>query len=162
MLTILLTLVMWGSSANAARPDDTTSSERPGLPAGVKAGDYVKAVAKLYQNGQPDKAALYLKAANDFRDQLSAEDRATLDSFNAKLNATAAAAKAPRDPATMAASVKPLTTGAESSPRDRAVMLVAAAMIRKPNRSVSRVPPQAQISACSRKAHPRLFQRLGH
>ncbi len=99
-LTILLTLGMWGATTDGAPPDDAAPASRGALPPGVQAGDYVKAVVSLCNRGEHAKAGAYLQAAQDFRDQLSPADQATLDQYTRLLSqgAPAAAISAPPVP----------------------------------------------------------------
>ncbi|MEO6811077.1 MAG: hypothetical protein ABI353_18360, partial [Isosphaeraceae bacterium] len=95
-LTILLTLGAWGAATDGAPPADAAApaaaSTRPAPPA--PPGEYVAAATKLYKSGQQALAAKYLKAAQDYRDQLSVEDQTTLDQYRALLSDPA-----PGDPA---------------------------------------------------------------
>lgn len=122
-LTILLTLGAWGAATDGAPPADAAApaaaSTRPAPPA--PPGEYVAAAAKLYKSGQQALAAKYLKAAQDYRDQLSAEDQASLDQL---LTLTA-----PGDAAVTPASTQAATgTQADAaSARDQVVALVAKA-----------------------------------
>jgi type II secretory pathway component GspD/PulD (secretin) len=105
-LTILLTLGAGGAATDGATPDDAAApaaSTRPAPPA--PPGEYVKAGAKLYQTGQYALAAKYFKAADDYRDMLSAEDQATLDRYKGQMSQ--AAAPAPTDPAATQATASP-------------------------------------------------------
>ncbi len=132
----LLTLVSWGATTDGAPPDDAAPQTRPSLPPGVQAGDYVKAVVKLCNQGQQAQAGPYLKAAQDFRNQLSPEDQATLDQYSQMLTASPATAGAGVGGPDPAAGYNPAPVGADpamaaapaaGSNRERAVALVAAA-----------------------------------
>ncbi|GIW87369.1 MAG: hypothetical protein KatS3mg108_1693 [Isosphaeraceae bacterium] len=120
MVPILLTLGLWGATSDGAPQAGAAPQTRPTLPPGVKASDYVDAVVRLYQEGRADKAGPYLKAANDFRDQLTEAQQATLDRYASLMRgeASTSALPSPSSPATQAAPV---------DPRTRAVALVASA-----------------------------------
>ena len=127
MLTTLLTLSLWGASALAAQDVGAAAQARPSLPKGVKPSDYVQAVVKLYNAGKSEKAAPYIKAANDYRDMLTPAEVATLDQYqqliaNGGAVAQASTAMPPAAPATVAPS-----PSSGPAPRDRAVVLVAQA-----------------------------------
>lgn len=124
-LTILLTLGLWGATTDGAPPDDAAPASRGALPPGVQAGDYVKAVARLCNAGKHDQAGPYLKAAMDFRDQLSPAEQATLDQYARVLSQGAAAMPTP--PVPSVSSPLPSPSASAAAPRDRAVALVAAA-----------------------------------
>ena len=100
-LTILLAMGAGGIATEGARADDSAppgASTRPQPP--VNPTEYVQAGIKLYTKGDLAKAGLYLKAANDYRDMLSAADQAQLDAYRARLTTSAA----PTDPAVQPAS----------------------------------------------------------
>ena len=83
-LTILLTLGVWGVTTEGSPPDgDASTATRPALAA--PAAEYLKGGVKLFNTGDPTRAAQYLKVANDYRDQLIAADQAQLDDYLAKL-----------------------------------------------------------------------------
>jgi type II secretory pathway component GspD/PulD (secretin) len=119
MLTILLTLSCWGTIAEAAQEAGSAPQARPALPSGVKAGDYVRAVVKLYSGGRSAEAGPYISAARLYRDLLTPDEAATLDRYSA-LVAQASA------PATAAPSY-PSPSAPAFAPRDRAVALVSSA-----------------------------------
>ena len=58
-------------------------ADRPASP--VPPGQYVQAVAGQYQAGKFAKAGAYVAAADQYREQLTAEERATLDRYKALL-----------------------------------------------------------------------------
>jgi type II secretory pathway component GspD/PulD (secretin) len=95
-LTILLTLGAWGAATDGAPPDDAAPpgapSARPEPPAPPR--DYIKAGAWLLQAGDHARAAQYLKAAEDYRDLLTAEEQASLDGMKQRLNGAGAGASA--------------------------------------------------------------------
>jgi type II secretory pathway component GspD/PulD (secretin) len=94
--TILLTLGAWGAATEGGPPDGTappsapSASTRPEPPAPPR--DYVKAGAWLLQTGDHARAAQYLKAADDYRDMLTAEEQASLDQMKQQLSGAAAPA----------------------------------------------------------------------
>lgn len=120
MLSILLTLSLWGAPADGAPQDGATPQARPTLPPGVKPGDYVQAVVKLHQAGKAAQAGPYIKAANDFRDMLTPEERAVLDRYSAPAQAYGSNVPTSRQPA-------PAAYAPQANPRDRAVALTASA-----------------------------------
>ena len=100
-LTILLTLGAAGFATEGSRADDSAppgASSRPQPP--VNPSEYVRAGIKLYTKGDLAKAGLYFKAANDYRDMLSADDQTQLDAYRARMVGPAA----PSDPAVQPAS----------------------------------------------------------
>jgi type II secretory pathway component GspD/PulD (secretin) len=116
-----LTLGTWGATTDGAPPDDAAASApRPPLPANTKAGDYVRAVAKLYQEGQIDKIGPYYQAAVTYRDLLTPDEAATLDQYAQLLSSAG--------PAPATAEVPPAqpALGAQGS-REKAIELVSAA-----------------------------------
>jgi len=116
----MLTLGVWGATTEGSPPDDPLTQTRPSLPPGVQAGDYVRAVVKLYSEGKQSQAGPYLKAAQDFRDLLSPEEQATLDQYSQAM--TAGSTGQPS-----AAVMVPGGAAPESSTRQRAIGLVASA-----------------------------------
>jgi type II secretory pathway component GspD/PulD (secretin) len=120
MLTILLTVTLWGAATEGAPQDGAASRARPSLPPGVQPGQYVQAVVTLYNRGKADEAGPYIQAANDFRHMLTPEQSATLDRYAALCLGGAAA---PADPAV----ARVEAAGPAAPARDRAVGLVAQA-----------------------------------
>jgi type II secretory pathway component GspD/PulD (secretin) len=106
-LTILLTLGAWGLATDGARADGPAqpagATSRPQPP--VPPSDYIKAGIKLYNTGDA-RAAQYFKAANDYRDMLSADDKSQLDGYLTRLTSTP----------TVDAAVIPASTTAPSAP----------------------------------------------
>lgn len=89
-LAVVVALGANGSGLMAAPWSDVPASAgRPQPP--VPPVEYVKAGAKLYNSGDKANAAKYLKAADDYRDMLSAEERTVLDSYLVKIQAPAKA-----------------------------------------------------------------------
>jgi type II secretory pathway component GspD/PulD (secretin) len=129
MLTTLLTLSLWGAATLAA-PQDGASPQAPSLPKGVKPGDYVQAVVRLYNKNKAEEAGPYIKAANDFRSQLTPSEVATLDHYQGLIASQTAApvyaaTEAPRVGNQAGADAR---GGAPTrAPRDRAVELVSMA-----------------------------------
>ncbi|HEV3164266.1 MAG TPA: type II secretory pathway, component PulD [Isosphaeraceae bacterium] len=109
-LTILLTLGAWGATTDGAPPDDAapsaSSSARPAPPAPPV--EYLKAGAKLYQAEKYDMAAKYLKAANDYREQLSTSEQIVLDEYLRALN--------PSDTSSAVMTVTPTATSPMPAP----------------------------------------------
>ena len=108
-LAVLVALGANGSGLMAAPWSDVPASAgRPQPP--VPPVEYVKAGAKLFNSGDSQKAAQYLKAANDYRDMLSSDEQTVLDSYLSRLNAPAktdaavakTSAEAPAAPASSA------------------------------------------------------------
>ncbi len=84
-LAVVVALGANGGGIMAAPWSDVPASAgRPQPP--VPPVEYVKAGAKLYNSGDKSTAAKYLKAAEDYRDMLSPEERTILDSYLVKLN----------------------------------------------------------------------------
>ena len=98
--TILLTLGAGGIATEGARADDSApppgTASRPQPP--VNPSEYVRAGIKLFTKGDLAQATQYFKAANDYRDMLSADDAMQLDAYRARM------APAPSDPAIVPAS----------------------------------------------------------
>jgi hypothetical protein len=73
----------WGGATTGAAPDDaaaapsTATRQAPPAPP-IK---YLEAGAKLFNSAQFDLASKYLGAANQYRDQLLADEQATLDAY---------------------------------------------------------------------------------
>ncbi|MBV8233684.1 MAG: hypothetical protein JO329_27210, partial [Planctomycetaceae bacterium] len=129
LLAIPVILGAWGVATDGASPNDAapaTSATRPAAP--VPPVKYLEAGAKLFNSGQLELAAKYLKAARMYRDQLTASEQAVLDTYfqemakvqpkpavsatpaGASPDATAPAATAPAESAPAA------TAPAESAP----------------------------------------------
>lgn len=92
-LTILLTLGAWGAATDGSPPDDAappaeaaTAREQPPAPP----GQYVKAGVMLFNKGDYEKASTYLGAAQRYRDMLTPDEQATLDSYRDRLTQPAA------------------------------------------------------------------------
>src|SRR4051794_4124917 len=78
--TVLVTLGTWVAATEGAPPQETSppaSVAKQPLP--KPAGEYVKAGQYLYQQGDLAKAQKYLKVAAKYRDDLTADEQATLD-----------------------------------------------------------------------------------
>ncbi len=127
-LAILLSLGAGGYATEGARADDAAppgASSRPQPP--VNPSEYVQAGIKLYTKGDLAKAATYFKAANDYRDMLSADDAAQLDAYRARMSA------APSDPQVQpatsapAAAATPTPTGTNPAPAPAPAPTVSAA-----------------------------------
>jgi type II secretory pathway component GspD/PulD (secretin) len=118
MLPILLTLCLWGATTDGAPQAGAAPQSRPALPPGVKASDYVDAVVRLHGMGRSAEAGPYLKAAYDYRDQLTEAQRATLDRYAALVRGASAPMPTPSAPHAATPTV---------DPRTRAVALVASA-----------------------------------
>ncbi|MDR3636471.1 MAG: type II secretory pathway, component PulD, partial [Isosphaeraceae bacterium] len=82
-LTILLVLAAWGTATEGAPPDSASSSPSPAArpPAPVAPVKYLEAGAKLFNKQKYPLAAKYLKAANDYRDQLNESEQRVLDAY---------------------------------------------------------------------------------
>jgi len=107
-LTIALALGVWGGTTEGSPPaGDASSTTRPALAA--PASEYLKGGVKLFNTGDPTRAAQYLKVANDYRDQLNSADQAQLDDYRAKLS------PAPTDASVMPASATSVTPAAPAS-----------------------------------------------
>jgi type II secretory pathway component GspD/PulD (secretin)/tetratricopeptide (TPR) repeat protein len=137
--TVLLTLGAWGAATDGApfqgvpgSPSTAAAPARPDPPAPPR--DYVKAAAWLVQTGDGAKAAQYLRAAEDYRDLLTADEQASLDSLKAQLGAGAPARVAMPAP----------TAAAAIAPIDAAVAPVAATM---PSGTAMRATPGDKQSA---------------
>lgn len=89
-LTVLLTLGAWGVATEGAPPDGLAPpgapTARPDPPAPPR--DYVKAASWLVESGDTARAAAYIKAADDYRDLLTADEQTTLDALKARLGIT--------------------------------------------------------------------------
>ncbi len=113
-LTILLTLSAWGAATDGAPPDDSAApavpSARPNPPAPPSV--YVKTGAELLGKGQVELGAKYLKAANDYRDQLTDAERADLDKLRqALIQAPATAPRPAPAPVIDAVAPAPVVSG---------------------------------------------------
>jgi len=86
-LAILVALGANGGLMAAPWSDVPASAGRPQPP--VPPIEYVKAGAKLFNAGDTQKAAQYLKAANDYRDMLSTDEQTVLDTYLGRINAPA-------------------------------------------------------------------------
>ncbi len=113
-VTTLLILGAWGAATDGAPPDNaaptTTATARP--PSPVPPVEYLKAGARLFNDGLYPKAAQYLQAAQMYRDQLTGAERTVLDAYLKEMTdnadaappgASAAPAPAPAAPAVTAA-----------------------------------------------------------
>ena len=79
---MMLSIGAWGLAAEGAYQEGGPSSAaatRPEAP--VPPVEYLRAGAKLFNNGDYDLAAKYLKAAHDYRDQLSESERSLLEQY---------------------------------------------------------------------------------
>ncbi|MBV8318743.1 MAG: hypothetical protein JOZ53_27725, partial [Planctomycetaceae bacterium] len=135
LLAIPVILGAWGVATDGASPNDAapaTSATRPAAP--VPPVKYLEAGAKLFNSGQLELAAKYLKAARMYRDQLTASEQAVLDTYfqemakvqpkpavsatpaGASPDATAPAATAPAESAATAPAESAATAPAESAP----------------------------------------------
>jgi type II secretory pathway component GspD/PulD (secretin) len=85
---------------------------------------YVETVVKLCQSGKPAMAAPYLKAAEDYADMLTPDERATIEQYRAIVVGGGAAAPAPVDPTVTpvasprATPAAPLAMGGRGTERD--------------------------------------------
>ncbi|CAN5911389.1 hypothetical protein BH23PLA1_BH23PLA1_31280 [soil metagenome] len=143
-LTILLTLGAWGAATDGAPLDDASSPAPPSSRPPAPPVDYLRAGAMLFNNQDYDLAAQYLKAASDYRTELSASEQSRLDEYleamrtvrgDQSFTPTAGSAPspvqgAPTPPAATTATpwsgeAQPSSYyGAEATPRDRASALV--------------------------------------
>jgi type II secretory pathway component GspD/PulD (secretin) len=114
LLALVMTLGVWGADTQGSMPDGDPAAQgtRPAPP--VHPSRYVEAVVKLCGNGKPADAAPYFKAAEDYADMLSPQDRALLDQYRALV--TSAAGSAPADPAVAPAATQPAPTPSASMP----------------------------------------------
>ncbi len=82
-LTILLTLGAWGAATEGAPPDDgsTSSPAPPSSRPPAPPVDYLRAGALLFNNQDYELAGQYLKAAHDYRSELSDAEQARLDEY---------------------------------------------------------------------------------
>src|SRR5262249_37313463 len=123
-VSLILILGAWGGATKGAAPDDAaaapSTATRPAPPAPpIK---YLEAGAKLFNNAQFDLASKYLGAANQYRDQLSAEEQGTLEAYLSELakvqasQATAAAAAGPGDAAADSVAPSPTPAAATATP----------------------------------------------
>ena len=81
-LTILMSIGAWGAASHGAYQEGAPSpapASRP--PAPAPPVEYLRAGAMLFNNGQYDLAAKYLKAAHDYRDELTEAEQARLDEY---------------------------------------------------------------------------------
>ena len=120
-LAIPVIIGAWGVATDGASPNDAApakSATRPDPP--VPPVKYLEAGAKLFNSGQLELAAKYLRAARMYRDQLTAGEQTILDTYfqemaraqpnpavsatpaGASPDATAAAATAPQESAAAA------------------------------------------------------------
>ncbi len=152
-LTILLALGAWGTATDGAPPDDAASaavpSTRPQPP--VHPSEYLKAAQRLTkkaaQGRSPKDAELasqYAKAASDYSDMLSPEDRSALAALQAQL-------APPADPA-----VSPASTAGQAPPDLSAppTPVQVAAPAPAPTPGVSRLASSAGGSLASRGTSP--------
>src|SRR3954453_23029747 len=97
-LTILLTLGTWGAVTEGAPPQDAAPPATARQAPPVAPVKYLKAAQSLAKKNDP-LAGQYARAADDYRDMLTAEERAQLDTLKAQLSPTP-----PTDPAVAPAS----------------------------------------------------------
>src|SRR5262249_23933230 len=85
------------------------------------AADYLKAAAYLQQTGKNDLAAKYLQVAQDYRDELSAQEQVVLDEYMKALKP--AAPSAPRPAASTPNFQATPTTGTGPDPTSPAALM---------------------------------------
>ena len=90
-LTILMSIGAWSAATHGAYQEGVPSpapGSRP--PAPAPPVEYLRAGAQLFNNGQYDLAARYLKAAHDYRDELSEAEQGRLDEYFRAMDVIAA------------------------------------------------------------------------
>ncbi|QDV34128.1 type II secretory pathway, component PulD [Tautonia plasticadhaerens] len=90
-LTILMSIGAWSAATQGAYQEGVPSpapGSRP--PAPAPPVEYLRAGAQLFNNGQYDLAAKYLKAAHDYRESLSEAEQARLDEYFRAMDVVAA------------------------------------------------------------------------
>jgi type II secretory pathway component GspD/PulD (secretin) len=105
-----LILGAWGAATEGASPDDAVSSPASAAarkPAPVPPIKYLEAGSRLFNGGNFDLAAKYLDAAQQYRDQLQADEQATLDAYLRELAKVRTAAEAPQPAASGAPAPAP-------------------------------------------------------
>ncbi len=107
-LAIHLTLGAWGAALHAAPPGDAAT--RPTAP--VPPIKYLEAGARLLNEGDYDTAKKYLGAANEYRDQLKANEQVVLDEYLRALTSVTA----PKDSAVKQTSGTSVPTPATAAP----------------------------------------------
>jgi type II secretory pathway component GspD/PulD (secretin)/tetratricopeptide (TPR) repeat protein len=106
------------SAATQGAYQEGVSSPAPGSrpPAPAPPVEYLRAGAQLFNNGQYDLAAKYLKAAHDYRDELSESERTRLDEYFRAMDIVAARQGAPARDAEVSQVGQPGPVSSEPAP----------------------------------------------